>query len=132
LNAQQSGRLFWVDRFQGFLQSWIDIADKYKLELESAPAGDSQGREEHGEHETIGGEIEDSFREFVKEGREQGSLRSNLSDEVVMAYIRFFQQGIANNPGIHEKMLRDAGFSSDLLSLFMYGVAGSNQFASPV
>ena len=43
-----------------------------------------------------------------------------------MTYIKFFQQGIANNPGIHDRMLRDAGFSGDLLSLFMYGVAGQS------
>jgi AcrR family transcriptional regulator len=122
----------WVDRLQGFFQSWIDIADKYKLELESARAGGSPGRGEGGEPGTIDSEIEDSFREFIKEGKEQGGLRQNLSDEAVMAYIGFFQQGIANNPGIHEKMLRDSGFSNDLLSLFMYGVAGSNQVASPV
>src|SRR4030067_385446 len=26
----------WVDKFQGFLQSWIDIADRYKLEIEDS------------------------------------------------------------------------------------------------
>jgi AcrR family transcriptional regulator len=118
----------WVDKFQGFLQSWIDIADRYKLEIEdSGSLGDSSGQGEAQSRDTIGGEIESSFREFIREGKEQGNLRSGLSDESIMTYIRFFQQGIANNPGIHDRMLRDAGFSEDMLSLFMYGVAGQSK-----
>jgi len=117
----------WLDKFQGFFQYWIDIADRYKLEIEGpGQDNESYGQEADGQG-TIGGEIESSFREFIKEGREQGGLRSTVSDEAVMAYMRFFQQGISGSPGIHEKMLRDAGFSNDMLSLFMYGLAGKIQ-----
>jgi AcrR family transcriptional regulator len=111
----------WVDRLQGFLQSWIDIADRYQLEIEgAAPLGDGAGPSPG----SVAGEIESSFRDFIREGREQGGLRADLSDTAVMTYIGFFQQGIAGNPGVHERMLRDPAFSRDLLSLFMYGVAG--------
>lgn len=118
----------WVDKFQGFLQSWIDIADRYKLEIEdSGSLSDSSDRDDTHSRDSIGGEIESSFREFIREGIEQGNLRSDLSDEAIMTYIRFFQQGISNNPGIHDRMLRDAGFSGDMLSLFVYGLAGQNK-----
>src|SRR4030043_1090142 len=50
----------WVDKFQGFLQSWIDIADRYKIEVESSGARQP--------HDLIDTEIENSFREFIKEG----------------------------------------------------------------
>jgi AcrR family transcriptional regulator len=112
----------WVDRFQGFLQSWIDIADRYKLGIEGPRhPGDSK----QGDTESLGlveGEIENSFREFFKEGKEQKSLRSDISDETIMTYIKFYQQGISNNPEINERMHRDIKFSDDLLSLFMYGI----------
>ncbi len=117
----------WVDKFGGFLQSWIDIADRYRFEIGS-PSG-LAGPAEQGEarsHEMIAEEIEGSIREFIKDGREHGDLRPDLSDEAVMTYLSFFQQGIANNPEIHERILRDAGFAEDILALFMHGVAGGS------
>jgi AcrR family transcriptional regulator len=115
----------WVDKFQGFLQSWIDIADRYKLEIQDLGSlGNPILKNDTQPRDSVGGEIENSVREFIKEGKEQGSLRSDLSDEAMITYINFFQQGISNNPGIHDRMLRDSIFSADLLSLFMHGITG--------
>jgi AcrR family transcriptional regulator len=108
----------WVEKFQGFLQSWIDIADRYKIEIEDSETKQSR--------DFMGMEIENSFREFIKESKEQGNLRSDISDEAIITYIKFFQQGISNNPGIHDKMRRDSKLSHDLLSLFIYGISGQN------
>jgi len=98
----------WVDKLQSFLQSWIDIADQ----------SDTKSLD------SVGGELEESFREFIKEGKEQGSLRSGLSDEAIMTYIKFFQQGISHNAEIRKRVNRDPKLSDDLLSLFMYGIGG--------
>ncbi len=106
----------YVEKFQGFLQSCIDIADQYKIEVERS--------ESKKPRDSIGMEIESSFREFIKEGKEQGNLRSELSDEAIITYINFFQQGIANNTEIRERMIRDSKLSQDLLSLFIYGICG--------
>jgi AcrR family transcriptional regulator len=106
----------YVEKLQGFLQSWVDIADRYKIEV--------QGSEMRQSHDAIGKEIENSFREFIKEGKEQGGLRSDISEEAIITYIRFFQQGISNNPEIHNSLHRDVKLFQDLLSLFMYGVSG--------
>jgi AcrR family transcriptional regulator len=106
----------WVEKIHSLLQSWIDIADRYKLEIEES--------ETKGSRDSIGVEIENLFREFIKEGQEHGNLRSGLSDEAVNTYIKFFQQGISNNAEIRNKMHRDPGLSQDLLSLFMYGISG--------
>jgi AcrR family transcriptional regulator len=109
----------YVEKFQGFLQSWIDIADRYKIEIEDSEMKPSRN--------VIGMEIENSFREFIKEGKDQGNFRSDLSDEAIITYIKFFQQGIANNPGIHAKMHREPKLSQDLLSLFVYGISGQSR-----
>ena len=109
----------YVEKFQGFLQSWIDIADRYKIEIE--------GPETKQSRDVISMEIENSFREFIKEGKGQGNLRSDLSDEAIITYIKFFQQGISNNAGIRERMHRDVKLSEDLLSLFMYGISGQSR-----
>ena len=108
----------YVEKLQGLLQSCIDIADRYKIEMESSETKRSP--------DAIAMEIENSFHEFIKEGKEQGNLRLDLSEEAVTAYIKFFQQGVSNNPGIRDKMRRDEKLSQDLLSLFMYGIKGQN------
>jgi AcrR family transcriptional regulator len=105
----------YVEKLQGFLQSWVDIADRYKIEIEGSGMKKSR--------DAIGMEIENSFREFIKEGKDHGNLRSGLSDEAIITYIKFFQQGISNNPGIRDRMHHDVKLSQDLLSLFMYGVS---------
>ncbi len=109
----------YVEKFQGLLQSWIDIADRYKIEIEDFETKQPL--------EAMGLEIENSFREFIKEGKDRGNLRSNLSDEAIITYIKFFQQGISNNPEIHNRMQRDSKLSDDLLSLFMYGIGGQSK-----
>jgi AcrR family transcriptional regulator len=106
----------WVEKFQDFLQSWLDIADRYKIQVGGS------GEERPGEF--IGTDIDELFRQFIKEGKEQGSLSPKLSEEAVITYIKFFQQGIAMNQEIRERMLRNTGFSRDLISLFLYGVQG--------
>ena len=106
----------FIEKFEGLLQSWIDVSDRYRIEIESADNKQSP--------DTIGLELENSLREFIKEGKEQGNLRADLSEEAITAYIKFFQQGIANNPGIRDKMKQGGKYSQDLFSLFMYGIKG--------
>jgi AcrR family transcriptional regulator len=104
----------YVEKLQGLLQSWIDLADRYKVEVDSPETKSAQS--------PIGSEIEGLFGEFIQEGKKQGNLRSDISDEAMIAYIKFYRQGVANNPKISARMRTDPQFSSDLLSLFMRGV----------
>jgi len=108
----------YVEKLQGFLQSWIDMADRYKIEVDRP--------ETEKRRESIGVGIENLFREFIRDGKEQGNLRSDFSDEAIITYIKFYQQGISNNPDISDRMHKDTKFSSDLLSLFMYGIVRDN------
>jgi AcrR family transcriptional regulator len=109
----------YVEKFQGLLQSWIDVADRYKIEIESSETKQSPN--------AIGVEIENSLLEFIKAGKEQGNLRTDISEDAITAYIKFFQQGIANIPEIREKLHRDDKLSRDLLSLFMNGISSKDK-----
>jgi AcrR family transcriptional regulator len=108
----------FIEKFEGLLQSWIDITDRYKLEMESTESKQSS--------DVIGLELENSLREFIKEGKKQGNLRADLSEEAVAAYIKFYQQGISNNPAVRDRMKRDVKYSENLFSLFMYGIKGQS------
>jgi AcrR family transcriptional regulator len=114
----------WVDKFQGFLQSWIDIADHYKLEIQDSRSTASSRQDDTQSSNPVGNEIESSFREFIQEGKKQGNLSSDLSEEAIITYIKFFQQGISHNPEVRNKINRDSKLSDDLLTLFMYGISG--------
>jgi AcrR family transcriptional regulator len=107
----------WVEKLQGAIQSWLDIADRYKLAMESNPPIT-------GEAANVRAEMENAFKEFLKEGRNQGSLRKDISDEAIISYIRLFQQSIINNPEIYNRTRRDDTFYQELLSLFVYGISG--------
>jgi AcrR family transcriptional regulator len=120
----------YVEKLQSFLQSWIDMTDRYNIHLDaesrfggSGPGGTSIAASTG---DSITGEIEKSVLEFIKQGKEEGHLPPNISDEAIMAYISFFQQGISGNPGLRDRVRHDAGFSNDLLSLFIYGIRGQS------
>jgi hypothetical protein len=69
-------------------------------------------------------EIDKAFQELIKEAKEQGGMRSDLSEEAIILYLSFFQQGISNTI-VREKIRHNPKLSDDLLTLFMYGVTGS-------
>jgi AcrR family transcriptional regulator len=105
----------FFEKAEGLLQSWIDVADRYKIEMETPSSRD-----------TVPGEIEKSFRAFIKEGKKQGNIGRDLSDDALLAYIRFFQQGIAGSPELLDNLKRDDKLSRDLFHLFIYGLEGKN------
>lgn len=107
----------WVEKLQGAIQYWLDIADQYKLAMENKLSP-------RGETSSVRAEMENAFKEFLKEGRDQGNLRKDISDEAIMSYIQLFQQSIINNPEIRSRIQRDNNFYQELLSLFVYGISG--------
>jgi AcrR family transcriptional regulator len=113
----------WVEKLQGAIQSWLDMVDEFQLEPGKPGRPGKSGKPSLGD---ISGELEDSFREFLKSGKEQGNLRADLSDEAIITYIKVFQQGIANNPAIHDRIRRDLKLYQDLISLFIYGINGKD------
>ena len=112
LASRFRGILVWkksyVDKLQGLFQWWLDAGDGYKL---------AEGKD------AAGAEIEAALSEFIRQGREQGALRPGLSEEAILAYLRFFQQGVAS-PEVQEKMRTEAKFARDLRALFIYGLLG--------
>jgi AcrR family transcriptional regulator len=121
----------WVEKLQGAIQSWLDVADQFSLEVKTGAPLLSQeaspGKEAATGTENVRAELEKAFKEFLQEGRAQGSLRRDVSDEAIITYIRFFQQSLANNPAVNDRMRHDARFSKEMLSLFIYGITGKRQ-----
>jgi AcrR family transcriptional regulator len=117
----------WFEKFQGIMQSVIDVADRYNLETgktgQTGKPNMISGQTTPSDN-AIRTEIETTFRKFLKEGREQGNLRTDIPDEAIITYIRLFQYSITNNPEIHDLIRRDAKLYQNLVTLFIYGVSG--------
>ena len=113
----------WFEKFAGITQSWIDIADKYKMAME----GSQQSLGQTGESAEVRTGLENAFKAFLKEGRTQGSLRQDVSDDAIISYIRLFQQSITNNTEIHDRIHRDKKYYQEMLSLFIYGISGKKK-----
>jgi AcrR family transcriptional regulator len=112
----------YFEKFQGFLQSWIDFADKYRVE--TASRGSRGESEDNRSRSILSQEIEKALLEFIEEGKKQGHIDPELSDEAIMVYMKFFQEGISAHPEIQKKLNHDPELTQDLLFLFMYGVNG--------
>lgn len=117
----------YAEKLQDLFQSWIDMTDRYNIQ--SGAPGSSFGGNSSGQdaRPSLDAELSQTLLDFIKQGREQGLPGSNISDEAIMTYIKFVQEGISHHPEIQNKIQRDSRFSQELLSLFMYGINGSEK-----
>ncbi len=61
------------------------------------------------------------FLELIKEGKQEGYLNPDLSDEAVKTYFEIIIQGMKTNPGIHNKIYHNPKLFHDLLLLILHG-----------
>jgi AcrR family transcriptional regulator len=114
----------YAEKLQDLFQSWIDMTDRYNIQS-SAPGSPFGGKSQYQDvRPSLEEELSQTLLEFIKQGRAQGLPGSHISDEAIMTYIKFIQEGISNHPEIQNKIQRDSRLSQDLLSLFMYGING--------
>jgi AcrR family transcriptional regulator len=114
----------YAEKLQDFFQSWIDITDRNQVSgsLPGAAAGGYS--EDKTARLALNAEISQTLLEFIKEIKAQGYPGPEISDQAILAYIEFIQEGFANHPEIQNQMRRDPGLAQDLLALFMYGING--------
>lgn len=67
-------------------------------------------------------QVRELFLEFIKEGKKQGYLNPDISDEAMEAYIEIFLQGINANPELHARAHHDRKLFHDLLLIMLYGL----------
>jgi len=82
--------------------------------------------------------MRDSFQEkftdllldFVREGKKQGRIRSDLSEESLSVYFKFVLS-ITMDPELHYRFHREPKLLQDLVSLMLYGLSGQPEPVSP-
>lgn len=61
------------------------------------------------------------FLELVKEGKKQGYVSPELSNESIRIYFEIIRQGIVTDPDIHSRLHEHPKLTRDLILLIFYG-----------
>jgi AcrR family transcriptional regulator len=67
-------------------------------------------------------QVREQFLGFIKEGKKQGYVNPDISDEAIEAYIEIFMQGINANPELHARTHHNRKLFHDLLLIMLYGL----------
>jgi len=70
--------------------------------------------------------------EFTRQGKKQGYLNPDLSDEVIEAYLEIFRRGMASDPEFKtRKYEKNPRIIHDFLIIMFYGMARIDNKAAP-
>ena len=69
-------------------------------------------------------EINQLMLDFVEEGKKQGHINLEISQEAVLIYLEILRKGFFADPAIPTRMEHNPQLVRDLNSLFFYGLNG--------
>lgn len=69
-------------------------------------------------------EIMPMVASFFDEGREQGYVNPELSQEAILAYTEIFRNGLMARPELLAESEKPAGLVRELMTLYLYGLMG--------
>jgi AcrR family transcriptional regulator len=67
-------------------------------------------------------QVREQFLGFIKEGKKEGYVNRDISDEAIEAYVEIFTQGMNANPKLHARTHHDPKLFHDLLTIMLYGL----------
>lgn len=70
------------------------------------------------------GEITQLLIDLFEDGRKQGYISPDLSQETILAYYEIFRRGMFSSPHIRAKLENNPKFMRELISVFAYGLNG--------
>ena len=72
-------------------------------------------------------EINQLMLGFYEEGKRQGHVNMNLSQESILAYTAIFRNGLMSNPDLLADLGRNTELLQEIMSLYLYGLMGKVQ-----
>lgn len=72
-------------------------------------------------------EINQLMLDFYEEGKRQGYVNENLSQEGILAYTAIFRSGFMVNPSLLSELGHNTELFHELTSLYLYGLMGKAQ-----
>ena len=132
-----------VDRYQAVMQSdasfmdkleWIifdktEIGRQYNAEfLQTMISNDPELREFVAS--IFENRVSNMMCDLFQEGKRQGYVNPDLSDETMIIYHRIFRQGVMSYPGLFEAAGQNEDLVAQLSNLYLYGVMGKRDRVS--
>ena len=70
------------------------------------------------------GEVNQMLIDLFEDGRKQGYISPDISQEAILSYYEIFRQGMYNSPHIQAKLENNPQLVRELISVFTYGLNG--------
>ena len=70
------------------------------------------------------GEVNQLLIDLFEDGRKQGYISPDLSQEAILTYYEIFRQGMFNSPHVQAKLEQNPKLVRELISVFTYGLNG--------
>jgi AcrR family transcriptional regulator len=70
------------------------------------------------------GEVKQLLIDLFEDGRKQGYISPDLSQEAILTYYEIFRQGMFNSPHVQAKLEQNPKLVRELISVFTYGLNG--------
>lgn len=130
-HAILNSKMSYIDKLEAFFQHIFEIStqpssstmDNIGLPNNINLANDPEVKKIR---DSVMQKLGDLLIEFIREGKKQGCIKTDLSEEAVRVLFSILQIGSVD-PGIHIRFHREPELVKDLLSLLIYGISGKNR-----
>ena len=113
----------FLEKLQAIVFSKSEIVGQFQGELTQAALSHDFGMQQFVES-MWQGEINQLLIELFEDGRKQGYISPDLSQEAILTYYEIFRQGLYNSPHIQARMEQNPALTKELISVFTYGLNG--------
>jgi AcrR family transcriptional regulator len=116
----------FIEKLEFILFDKSEVARQYQGELVQTALSSDPEIQQFIEH-IWQGKINQLMLDFYEEGKRQGYVNANLSQEGMLAYTAIFRSGLMANPGILSDMGHNTELFHELMSFYLYGLMGKVQ-----
>jgi AcrR family transcriptional regulator len=118
----EDGRPF-MEKLEDIIMDKMEMGGQYRGEMIQRALSDDPEMLEFVSN-LYDGEIKQTMLNFFEEGKRQGCLNPDLSQEAIMLYSEIFRDGLMARPNLRAESKRSLGLMRELTTLYLYGVMG--------
>jgi len=113
----------FLEKLQAIVFDKSEIVGQFHGELTQAALSQDPGMRQFVES-MWRGEVDQMLIDLFEDGRKQGYISPDISQEAILTYYEIFRQGIYNSPHIQANLEHNPKLIRELISVFTYGLNG--------
>ncbi len=123
-----NSKMSYVDKLEAFFHQFMQLGepnDASKLDHTEIPANIDLLNDPEVKyiHDLVMQKLGDLLMEFVREGKKQGCVKADLSEEAVKVMFSI----VLSDPELHRRLHHEPALVKDLFSLLIYGLSGESR-----